>query len=575
MTFLPIVERELRVLARRRTTYWTRLLAAGLAFVIFAGIMVISELGRRPFGNQLGTFLFGIFSFLSFLFVCSAGVFLTSDCLSEEKRDGTLGLLFLTDLRGYDVVLGKLFSNSLVAFYGLLAAFPVIGIAFLLGGVTGAEFWRMALALCNALFFSLAAGVLISAISRDTQKAMGGTALLCLLFVVGLPVVDWAMAGRNSAKSEAWFSLASPSLAFGQAQSKGLGNFWTSLAVTHVIGWAFLALACFIAPRSWQESSSKASAGESKLGGRLWFFNSPARRDAFRKRWLADNPIRWLAARDRWLAQSQWLVGLGAVLVVVVFWLFDLLIQSTGGAAGDVVFGIAYGAYFLLTALLNLWLASQASRFFVDATRNGALELLLATPLRPEQIVRGQLWSLRRAFLLPAILVLVLGAAVSAWQIMKFTGIRAGVGAINPYPTDFMIQQITAAVGSLATLVTGLLAVAWFGMWMGLTSKKPTAAVSKTLVFVQILPWLLFLFVQGMLMFVVFAAMSGSMGIWLPQLLVTLLSVGVDVAFILVARKKLLTSFREIVARETSGSVIRKPSAPPALPAETPPVITA
>ena len=36
-----------------------------------------------------------------------AGVLLTADCLSEEKREGTLGLLFLTDLKGYDVVLGK------------------------------------------------------------------------------------------------------------------------------------------------------------------------------------------------------------------------------------------------------------------------------------------------------------------------------------------------------------------------------------------------------------------------------------------------------------------------------------
>ena len=29
----------------------------------------------------------------------------TADSLSAEKREGTLGLLFLTDLRGYDVVL--------------------------------------------------------------------------------------------------------------------------------------------------------------------------------------------------------------------------------------------------------------------------------------------------------------------------------------------------------------------------------------------------------------------------------------------------------------------------------------
>ena len=32
---------------------------------------------------------------------------MTADCLSEEKREGTLGLLFLTDLRGYDIVVSS------------------------------------------------------------------------------------------------------------------------------------------------------------------------------------------------------------------------------------------------------------------------------------------------------------------------------------------------------------------------------------------------------------------------------------------------------------------------------------
>ena len=67
--------------------------------------------------------------------------------MSEEKREGTLGLLFLTDLRGFDVVLGKLVACSLRGAYGLVAALPVIGLALLMGGVTGFELWRLALVL--------------------------------------------------------------------------------------------------------------------------------------------------------------------------------------------------------------------------------------------------------------------------------------------------------------------------------------------------------------------------------------------------------------------------------------------
>src|SRR5205814_5023244 len=125
----------------------------------------------------------------------SAGLFFTSDCLSEEKREGTLGFLFLTDLRGYDVAGGKLLATSLRGFYGLLAILPILAVTLLMGGVTGAQFWKTSLALANALFCSLAAGLFVSAISRDSQKALGATLFLLLLFTFGGPLGD-AILGR-------------------------------------------------------------------------------------------------------------------------------------------------------------------------------------------------------------------------------------------------------------------------------------------------------------------------------------------------------------------------------------------
>ena len=39
------------------------------------------------------------------LLMCMFSASVTADALSSEKRNGTLGLLFLTDLKGYDIVL--------------------------------------------------------------------------------------------------------------------------------------------------------------------------------------------------------------------------------------------------------------------------------------------------------------------------------------------------------------------------------------------------------------------------------------------------------------------------------------
>src|SRR6266516_3254696 len=183
MTFLPIVDRELRVAARKRNTFWLRVVAALVALIIG---------GVSPFGGrgQMGGPMFAVLTWLSLGTALSAGLFFTSDCLSEEKREGTLGFLFLTDLRGYDIVLGKLLATSLRGFYALLAFLPILAVTQMMGGVTGAQYWKSTLALVNALFCSLAAGMFISAISRDSQKALTGTLLVMLLLALGGPLAD-------------------------------------------------------------------------------------------------------------------------------------------------------------------------------------------------------------------------------------------------------------------------------------------------------------------------------------------------------------------------------------------------
>src|SRR6185369_11752611 len=157
--FLPVAERELRVASRKRSTFWVRIAGALVALVIGGGFLMVALFGGSGFGaGALGQGLFAVLTWLCLAAALSTGLFFTSDCLSEEKREGTLGFLFLTDLRGYDVVLGKLLATSLRGSYALLAVFPVFAITLLMGGVAGAQFSKTLLAVLSALFLSLATG---------------------------------------------------------------------------------------------------------------------------------------------------------------------------------------------------------------------------------------------------------------------------------------------------------------------------------------------------------------------------------------------------------------------------------
>ena len=169
MTFLPIVARELRVASRKRGTYWVRS-GAALAVVILGSwlFLMMSEAPSREIAQALFIALTATAVFYCLL----SGVRSTADCLSMEKREGTLGLLFLTDLKGYDVILGKLAATSLSGLYGVLAVVPMLAIPLLMGGVTLGEFGRMALVAVNTLFFSLTAGIFASTVSRSARKAI-------------------------------------------------------------------------------------------------------------------------------------------------------------------------------------------------------------------------------------------------------------------------------------------------------------------------------------------------------------------------------------------------------------------
>src|SRR5688572_16181392 len=120
MNCLPVVDRELRVAARKRSTFWLRVGGAITGVLIGGACFLLTDIYQIGTA-QVGSVLFGVLSWSCLIVGLSAGLFFTSDCLSEEKREGTLGLLFLTELRGYDVALGKLLATSLRGFYALLA----------------------------------------------------------------------------------------------------------------------------------------------------------------------------------------------------------------------------------------------------------------------------------------------------------------------------------------------------------------------------------------------------------------------------------------------------------------------
>src|SRR6266487_6086298 len=143
MSLPPVIDRELRLRARQGMTYWGRCAVAAIAVLVCIEEI---ETANRAFSPALaGAATFHAVSWLGLL-VAFAATLVTADCLSRERRDGTLGLLLLTDLKGQDVVMGKLCVAGLSAAYVLVGFLPAVGLVLMMGGVSGSEIGRTALA---------------------------------------------------------------------------------------------------------------------------------------------------------------------------------------------------------------------------------------------------------------------------------------------------------------------------------------------------------------------------------------------------------------------------------------------
>ncbi len=449
-----------------------------------------------------------------------------------EKREGTLGLLFLTDLKGHDVVLGKLVATSVRGFYALLAVFPVLAIPLLLGGITNGEFWRVVLVLMDTFLFSLAIGILGSALTRDLQWAMAANIFL-LLLLMAVPAacmfaLDYFAPGLRKLPQ---LLFSCPVYAFYLCDDSRYvlmpNHYWWTVGVLHGLSLLLLLVAGWVAPRSWQDRPSRAQKSRWRDLWHAWMRGPAPERAAFRKRTLDTNAFYWLAARARFRTVHVW-TFLGCM---AIWWLvcWALLGRYWLDPSVAVLTGL------LLNFAFKVWVTIEAGRQLAEDKRTGALELLLSLPLTTQDILRGQLLAIRRQFLWPLVVALGVGVLLMLMVRQRAPG----------------WENQATWLGGMAMFVVDLIALAWVGMWRALVARSHNRATISTLLDVLILPWALFAGVAGtgQVWFGLALGQSWDPG-WRFYLRLWMgLGLAVDLVFGLAAWWQLRTRFRELALR--------------------------
>lgn len=495
----PVVERELRVAARHPSTYWSRAGAATSGVAVICLVM-LTQVATAPLA-VVGQTTFRLLGGMATLTVLISVVQLASAAFAREKREDTLGLLFLTPLRPVDMVLGKLVSTSLSSFYRFLALVPVLAVPLLAGGVSLGSFVLLVVALLNLIFLGATLGLWISARCWDEKRA-GSVASSIMIALLTLPVVVGLGTGVSRFQPGAIpLEIFSPGFAVWHAVMPGTGRVFSlsfSLLWTQVLGWIFFYAACHTLPRCWQtrpdnlapqgdhlkspaaETTPLQTSAGTNLPSKAADKQRTVRRhftSEARTSLLDINPLAWFALRWKPPATGTWAI---AGVAMIGYW--PALMAGITADEWGLIFapGYALAIIFLVHTAIKTFTSHQASFAFARDRGEDTLDLLLSTPVTVRQLIDGHTHGLCET-LRPVIRrTLWIEGAWLAFLIVRHMA-RGG--------DDGWLYALGGAA-MLGLLNPDLRALVWTTMWQSVIRKSAREAQQEAVLRVFVLPWL-------------------------------------------------------------------------------------
>jgi hypothetical protein len=428
---LALFTRSLRELLRSKLAYGVAVAMVGIIFIflLFAqgASTAMTAPGLKFFENTL---------FVVLTFITLAGVSYFATAITEEKEEGTLGLLRMTDLNPLAILLGKSTSRLSGALLMLAATLPFTLLAITLGGISARQVFASYATLGSYLILLANIALLASVISPRgaiasviTGSVVFGTPTLAGLFTSAatwlpkLPIgsrvtglIPWLTSAGKFLGTLSPFARLNEILSTGFSGPLLTAQFWGSLALALtclLLGWLLFDPIAGEAPRfTLPRPVPRTNSRFGKLAPhRAWMVSAVAWKD-------------FHFMHGGWPMQLARWIGYGAVCVVI-------LARNCGSAAmlND---GAQKVAYLMFTALC-VELCLIGSRILRVELRDKTLVGLAGLPLSMQHIMMMKIDGARRA-LLPSFAWMCAGLglviATAVWAGMNQQTGGPGTGSI-------------------------------------------------------------------------------------------------------------------------------------------------
>jgi ABC-type transport system involved in multi-copper enzyme maturation permease subunit len=362
--------------------------------------------------SRFGPFLFQVFTYVQLTLLLFFAALSGASAITQEKERRTFILLLLTDLRNYEIVLGKLMGSLLQIALLLASTLPVFMMLVLLGGVAAQQIVQALVVLGLAGLAAGSLGGLVALWREKTYQSLVLTFLALVLYLIlaheltQLPRLgDWL----GEATLEQWQGWLDPFQAVQSilaAQNERLADSTFGFAIVMLLlsvllnAWGILRL------RVWNPSGEpimqreRPEEADAEEKDRARAHAAPGR---VREVW--NNPILWREIRTRAYGRRPLLVKAAYFLVLGLICYYAL--APLWSATDRPAFAAARGL--VPVGILSLLLVTAQAVTAITSERDtGALDLLLVTDLSPSEFIFGKLGGIcynTWVFLLPPILL--------------------------------------------------------------------------------------------------------------------------------------------------------------------------
>lgn len=419
----PIFMRELVTVPRKGSHYSSRVALLGLLGVLGAtawqasvGFTQDPTLGEAA---RFGLLLFQIIAYVQLIFLIFFAALSAASAVSQEKDRRTFILLLITDMRDYEIVLGKLLGSLLPITILLLVSVPVLTMLLLMGGVAPDQVLQASAVMLTTAYAAGSVGGLIALWRERTFQALALSVLILALYFALVQAMETV--GPLVAEEFPWGQIHACLDPFAAMRTvlDPPAEGWQQLPPAYgyaltMIGWCVLLNAFGIFKlRAWNPSGEPIMQREgpgddpeaNMTPEELKAFRAKAHAAPGKAREITGNPILWREVQTLAYGRRPLLVkfAFGIVLALVLYFAISML-YTPGGRPP---FAAAYGL--VPIAVLSLLLVSAQAVTSITSERDGgALDVLLVTDISPYEFVFGKLlgvlWNTKE-YLIPPLLI--------------------------------------------------------------------------------------------------------------------------------------------------------------------------